>query len=85
MTVVASPYTSAPPSGISITSETQSDSPSISVPQSSCDPSYPDFCIASPPPPLNCDDIAQKNFRVLSPDPHGFDKDKDGIGCDANE
>jgi len=34
------------------------------------------------PPPLNCDDIGQKNFRVLSPDSHGFDRDKDGIGCD---
>jgi hypothetical protein len=24
-------------------------------------------------------------FKVLSPDSHGFDKDKDDIGCDANE
>jgi len=48
----------------------------------SCDPSYPDFCISPPPPDLNCDDVPQKNFKVLSPDPHGFDKDKDGIGCE---
>ena len=65
ITVVASPYTS----------------PITSIPQSGCDPSYPDFCIPPPPPLLNCD-TQQKNFTVLPPDPHGFDRDEDGIGCD---
>ena len=50
---------------------------------SGCDKSYPDFCIPPAPPDLNCKDISQKNFRVLPPDPHGFDRDKDGIGCEA--
>jgi hypothetical protein len=85
VTVVASPYTSIPQSGSPNTSIPPSSSLNPSVPQSGCDPSYPDFCIAPPPPPLNCDDIARKNFKVLSPDSHGFDKDKDAIGCDANE
>lgn len=48
-----------------------------------CDPSYPDKCISSPPPDLNCDDINSKRFRVISPDPHGFDGDNDGIGCES--
>lgn len=49
-----------------------------------CDPSYPDFCIPSPPPNLNCMDvIPHKNFRVLPPDPHGFDRNHDGIGCEG--
>jgi len=48
-----------------------------------CDPSYPDFCIPSPPPDLNCSDIPQKRFTVLPPDPHRFDGDKDGIGCES--
>jgi hypothetical protein len=48
-----------------------------------CDTSYPDICIASPPPDLNCDDIADKNFKVVPPDPHGFDRDGDGIGCET--
>src|SRR5215216_7049443 len=48
-----------------------------------CDSSYPDFCIPPPPPGLNCDDVDDTNFRVLSPDPHGFDGDNDGIGCEA--
>jgi micrococcal nuclease len=51
--------------------------------QSDCDPSYPDFCIPSPPPDLNCGDIPQKRFTVLQPDPHRFDGDKNGIGCES--
>jgi competence protein ComEC len=47
-----------------------------------CDPAYPDVCIPSPPPDLNCKDVPYKRFRVLSPDPHRFDGDHDGIGCE---
>ncbi len=35
-----------------------------------CDSSYPYTCIPSPPPDLNCSDIHDNNFRVLSSDPH---------------
>ena len=48
-----------------------------------CHASYPDFCIPPPPPDLNCPDIPQKNFTVLPPDPHRFDGDKDGVGCET--
>ena len=51
--------------------------------ENNCDPSYPDVCIASPPPDLDCGDIPYKKFRVLPPDPHKFDGDKDGIGCES--
>jgi micrococcal nuclease len=50
--------------------------------QNNCDPSYPDFCIPKNSPDLNCRDISQRRFRVLPPDPHGFDRDGDGIGCE---
>jgi len=54
------------------------------VGQTECDPSYPDVCIASPPPNLNCQNINARNFRVLPPDPHGLDgNDNDGIGCET--
>ena len=33
-----------------------------------CDSSYPDMCISSPPPDLNCEDTPEKNFRVLDPE-----------------
>jgi hypothetical protein len=48
-----------------------------------CDSSYPDTCIPSPPPNLNCGDISDKRFEVLSPDPHVLDRDGDGIGCES--
>ena len=48
-----------------------------------CHPSYPDFCIPSPPPDLNCGDIGAQNFTVLAPDPHGFDGNNDGAGCES--
>ena len=46
-----------------------------------CDPSYPDGCIPPPPPDLDCGDVPYQRFTVLSPDPHRFDADLDGIGC----
>lgn len=53
------------------------------TPSHNCDPSYPDVCIPPPPPDLDCKDVPYNNFRVLPPDPHHFDRDKDGIGCES--
>lgn len=50
---------------------------------SGCDPSYPTVCIPPPPPDLDCKDIPYRRFKVLPPDPHRFDGDKDGIGCES--
>lgn len=47
-----------------------------------CDPSYPTLCIPPPPPDLDCSDISDRRFEVRPPDPHRFDGDKDGIGCE---
>lgn len=57
-------------------------------PEPTCDPAYPDFCIPPPPPDLDCNADAlngEHNFTVLAPDPHDFDIDGDGIGCEADE
>ena len=48
-----------------------------------CDPSYPDVCIAPPPPDLDCKDVPYRRFRVLEPDPHNFDGNHDGVGCEG--
>jgi hypothetical protein len=50
-----------------------------------CDPAYPDedVCIPPAPPDLDCGDIEYRNFTVNEPDPHGFDGDNDGIGCES--
>ncbi len=55
------------------------------APSAGCDPSYPDVCI----PPraqvgdLDCGDVEPRRFVVLAPDPHGFDGDHDGVGCES--
>jgi hypothetical protein len=52
-----------------------------------CAASYPDECIPPPPPDLDCGDIPYRQFRVLwnvpDPDPHHFDGDHDGVGCES--
>lgn len=53
-----------------------------SQPNQSCDPSYLDFCISPYSADIDCKQIPYQNFRVLSPDRHGFDQDRDGIGCE---
>ena len=47
-----------------------------------CDPSYPDVCIPPPPPDLDCRDVRASGFRVVGADPHRFDGDRDGVGCE---
>jgi micrococcal nuclease len=49
-----------------------------------CDPAYPDVCIPSPPPDLDCSEIEPRRFRVLPPDPHNFDGNSDGVGCEGS-
>jgi len=67
--------------------QTSPSQPPASIPptqtkENNCDPSYPDFCIPFSSPDLDCRDIQSKKFTVLQPDPHGFDGDGDGIGCE---
>lgn len=56
--------------------------PSAGPGGSNCDPAYPDVCIPPAPPDLDCKDVSYRRFRVLPPDPHRFDSDGDGIGCE---
>ncbi len=51
--------------------------------ENGCDSSYPDVCILPYPPDLDCGEIRYSNFRVVGEDPHGFDGDNDGIGCES--
>jgi micrococcal nuclease len=53
------------------------------VPRGGCDPSYPTVCIPPYPPDLDCSDVPHKGFKVVGTDPHGFDGDRDGIGCET--
>jgi micrococcal nuclease len=52
-------------------------------PAAKCDPSYPTVCIPPPPPDLDCADVRHRRFQVRGSDPHGFDGDGDGVGCET--
>jgi hypothetical protein len=52
-------------------------------PSGNCDPSYPGVCIPPSPPDLDCGQISQRGFAVVGADPHRFDGDGDGIGCES--
>lgn len=67
--VVPAPVTSPPPS--------------TGIERQGCDPAYPDVCIPPPPPDLDCSDVPYRRFRVLPPDPHRFDREGDGLGCEG--
>jgi endonuclease YncB( thermonuclease family) len=51
-----------------------------------CHASYSTLCIPPPPPKLECSQIPYRSFPVrhdvADPDPHGFDPDKNGVGCE---
>ncbi len=53
------------------------------APTAGCDPSYPGVCIPPYPPDLDCGQVGVRGFAVAPPDPHGFDGDGDGVGCES--
>jgi Staphylococcal nuclease homologue len=57
-------------------------SPTTAPPSGNCSPAYPTVCIPPPPPDLDCRQIPFRRFEVLPPDPHRFDPESDGIGCE---
>jgi hypothetical protein len=69
--------------GVSLTLTTIQTNNLIATTDENCDPSYPDVCIVPPSPDLNCDDVPYKDIKVEGIDPHGFDRDGDGIGCES--
>jgi hypothetical protein len=78
-------YLDADHDGIGCEQSTPNKAPPTSPKKPACDPAYPDFCIPPPPPDLDCTSPGikeHKNFTVLSADPHRFDADHDGIGCE---
>jgi micrococcal nuclease len=57
--------------------------PSPTPRSGTCDPSYPTVCIPPSPPDLDCGQIPYRRFQVVGTDPHRFDGDNDGIGCES--
>jgi hypothetical protein len=75
--------TSAPPTATPVPPTSTPATPTATATSGNCDPSYPTVCIPPSPPDLDCPDIAERRFEVLPPDPHRFDGDGNGIGCEA--
>lgn len=51
-----------------------------------CLTSYPDLCVPPTPPDLDCAwvyDQGMSHITVLAPDPHRFDGNHDGVGCES--
>lgn len=78
--VTEPPTTSTPPPPPPTTAAPP---PPIQPVAGGCHPSYPDVCIPPAPPDLDCGDVGAQRFTVLAPDPHGFDGDQDGVGCEG--
>lgn len=80
----ASPTPTAAPRTLAPATRAPTVAPRTAAPtiRANCDASYPTVCIAPAPPDLDCGDIPFRRFTVRAPDPHHFDADKDGIGCE---
>lgn len=75
--------TNASPTPVPPTNTPPPPPPPTPVPQPQCDPNYTGACVPPYPPDVNCPDIPVKNFRSIGSDPHGLDRDKDGIACES--
>lgn len=56
--------------------------PPTGATDSRCEPSYPGICIFTGEPDIDCEDVGASAFRVVGSDPHRFDRDRDGLGCE---
>jgi hypothetical protein len=83
-TPTRTPTATVTPTATRTPTRTPTHTPTPTLDPNKCAPEYPDFCIPPPPPDLDCVDVLpHTNFTVLQPDPHRFDADKNGIGCEA--
>jgi hypothetical protein len=62
----------------------QATSAPLKPPVAQCDANYSGACVPAHPPDLDCADLRElgiETVRVLASDPHGLDRDGDGVGC----
>ncbi len=51
--------------------------------QKGCDTGYSGACVPQYPPDVDCGDVGSR-VSVGGSDPHGLDRDGDGVGCEVN-
>ena len=69
-------------SGCGSSQQTTSSKSQYSYTSSNCDPNYSGECVPISSRDLDCADVG-KNIKVTGSDPHGLDRDGDGIGCEG--
>lgn len=80
----AAPASTARPAPAAKPAPATTAKPAPAARSGNCHAAYPDVCIPPAPPDLDCKDVPHRRFRVVQhPDPHGFDADNDGIGCES--
>lgn len=79
---IAAEQASAQQTCAEVVPEPAQPAPAVPQPEADCDPNYTP-CVPPYPPDINCSDISFP-VRVIGSDPHGFDADGDGFGCEAN-
>jgi micrococcal nuclease len=81
-------WATCPGSPASTSPQTTTNTENATTRSANCHQSYPTVCIAPAPPDLDCRDVPHAHFKVLwtvpDPDPHHFDGDHDGIGCETS-
>jgi hypothetical protein len=76
LAVVAAPVAVVAPTAAPVRSQ------AVAPVVSNCDPSYPTICIPVGIGDLDCGEIPYRRFTVVGSDPHRFDGDNDGVGCE---
>lgn len=74
----ACPYFGAPKDTPEPTPE-----PQVPEPEPQPEADVDSYLFPPPPPDKDCDDVSAQGFRVRPGDPHRFDADGDGIGCEG--
>jgi hypothetical protein len=82
-TTTVAPTTTTRAPTTTTTTTTRAPTTTTTESRAGCHSSYPTVCIPPPPPDLDCGEISFRRFKVVGSDPHGFDGDGDGIGCES--
>lgn len=72
--------------GWAISMEGYETAPAATSAGDDCDSSYPDLCVPRYPPDLDCSWVyarGESHITVRGADPHGFDGNNDGVGCES--
>jgi len=75
--------TAVPPTAVPPTAVPQAAPTAVPAPVAQCDPNYGGVCVPLVSYDLDCKDIPARKFQSIGNDPHGLDRDKDGIACES--